>query len=546
MTSEQLWALVRPRAWLQTGFGVFDLSALQIDYELNAIPRATMQLPMGRDLDSGAYMPIHRAAPQFADPVPLEVWAEFLIDDSASAQLLGELGVPANTPVRLFRGTSAGLGDNSSSNSAGLTLGANGWLAALTEGTTVNRTSHPSNPAFFTFGAITEDTGDSGLEPAATVACEADRFVTADTVSSDFWGQALLPWFLYLCRQRPLVELPGGTELAAPNAAAAAALARMGPGAPGYVPSPIDLGTTDLAEPAQKLADQVAALGHDPSWLAQTSFWDLLTGRFAGDFGLAVVPRVDTALVVPYLPNYAGSGGRPFRAVMARHCLGRSLSGLTRRPLRGYAILGTVDSDSGLDLSPDNGPDPSLGIGGFYDTGLVGGQILVQGSAPAWCSGLGNAEAYASDSFGGIDGVVGTSLHPGEGAPNQHRSRRRELLNLSASVLEKLARAKFGEEALRGRMGFVTGLLRLDLAPGSVVAVEGRSENLLGALDTTAPAFYGTVLRHSLVLDANNAQAASSLVLGSVRSVWENATGRYTMPRHPFYTQTYWGSTLLA
>jgi hypothetical protein len=429
-------------------------------------------LPLGRDMVTGEYSPFHKDAAKFEDPVSVRVKLKITPRSDLDKLLHGELGVPAGE-FTVFDGYAAQPGYDNTGRSAGMVLPLAGWQVKLAEASCLSRSSHPSNRSWFALGALSETPGSALGNGDLATGTQADEFISPGTVAGDFWGSALYRWFDALCRRTPLWQFGDGRTLADEiNAEALAALARLGPGVAGYRPIKLDLDANMSGDLAFQISSDVSAGMANIEGLAHSTLWDVLAAKIAPSYKLAVVPRVSSGVVVPYVPAYRGDGGVPYGKIRAYQATSERIGGTASRPLRAYGVLAAMTMAS--DAQQQGGAGAvSLGVGGFYDSGRKGGVVMISGNEPQWVSQLFSAGALEG-ATGGINFPTATALHPEEGAGAARKSDAADRDNRgrrSEHLLNALAQCGFAEENLRGRSGQVDGPLRFDLAPGSTTSV---------------------------------------------------------------------------
>jgi hypothetical protein len=114
-------------------------------------------------------------------------------------------------------------------------------------------------------------------------------------------------------------------------------------------------------------------------------------------------------------------------------------------------------------------------------------------------------------------------------------------------VFNQWAKEVYIKNALRGRSQTVSGRLRFDIAPGSIVRVSSSQESVLP--DVNAPAridnlgfdTFGEVVRVSIVINAEAPAASTSFLLTNIRTHSEylgnNPKDAYNVDRPGIYTK---------
>jgi hypothetical protein len=270
----------------------------------------------------------------------------------------------------------------------------------------------------------------------------------------------------------------------------------------------------------------------------------MLVGRFAADYSFAVVPRAQDGLVVPFIPGYRGPSGGAFADILADEQGGSEAGAAMPRPLRGYGILSGIASRAGTNLTPGDAPsDADMGVGGYFSPKDKKGAVMI-GQAPAWLASMVSPSLYGDDASGAFDGCS-NSLSPGDGKDTGARDKIPAKGKKIKAALDAYARCRYAQEVLKGRMQVVSGIFRVDIAPGSLVRIEGASEKFIGDYDGLAGIAFGQVLRVTLVLDAEAPSAGTAFHVGFVRSEWENGRDATSVDAHPIYKKAFNGCPLV-
>ncbi len=534
------WAYYRPHAYAVIDGVEFDVVKLVVNYELNSISSGTLMLPVGRRLTDDGVAAIHDAVGRLGERVPVQVYASFDAADR-SDETVSALGLP-DGPFLLFDGLAVfGHYDRSAMNAV-YNLSLVHWAALLGEGSCFSYSSHPTNPAQYSFGAVLPQSDDAGTKPNWTVLTQASEAVNAQSIGEDLWGSALYKWFETLAAQDMFAVWERNLTGDASNTVVKDALERFKPGGPYYVPLELNQQAVEVdVDLAEAIATDFGRALY-PGQIANQTFWDLLVGRFASDYAFAVVPRVSYGLIVPFLPGYRGNDGKAFADILAAEQTSSESSAVMPRPLRGYGILSGMTSRAGTNMMPDDGA-AITGVGGWYSPPDKKGAVLI-GQAPGWLSSILSPSLYADDASGAFEGC-GDALNPGKGKANEARTTAPAKAKRTKSALDAYAKCRYAQEILKGRMAVISGIFRTDVAPGSLVRIEGASERFLADTDQLGGVSYGQVLRVTLVLDAETPAAGTGLHIGFVRSERENDEDATSMDSHPLYKNAFLGCPLI-
>lgn len=161
---------------------------------------------------------------------------------------------------------------------------------------------------------------------------------------------------------------------------------------------------------------------------------------------------------------------------------------------------------------------------------------------PAWMTSIFPGPAYSGRSTGvGADGKDTCSPADGDQTLQQGLLGADEV-NIEvqqSQALIRFAEHWFKTEVLYQRHGEMSGKLRFDIAPGSIVGIETADYDL-GMHDT----LYATVTQVSFAINAEQATAGTSFSLAHIRSSDENQEETLVRDRPPLYLSPWKGAPL--
>lgn len=546
------WNAERFRLWAEIELDQrekFELELVRVSTRtpLNDIPRASMTIALGRNVADNKPSVIHKILSQMKIKRKVRVYCQ-----ANTIGFFGLLGIstwPKNKFL-VFEGYTTGAGYQRSPESADYTLELEHWLADLAYTSAVSAVSAPTNPAAMTFAALTANPaeGEEGTARTGgyTGLTHAEEFISAETIASDFWGSAILPFFIGLTDLEEFVHTDAAAQVGLDlgpnppgNEAAKAALLRFEPRAAAPLFSqklrfdPEAYGG-DLAIVAEQI--EIAMGAETLEMLAGTTLWDKLV-QYAGTYLFAIAPMVERCLVVPFIPGLRTE----YTTITAdQYDFGR-ISGDMPRVLRGVGICGGKNFEGGSEMTGDDAVDyDQFSVGGYYQ-GARTGQIIFK-QAPMWMSTL-NLSSEVDRAAGGDGLPRGDALHPGEGRPPE-RPKPRERAEANARLMDKFAETMYVYEVLKFRSGDISGKLRFDIGPGSVVKIEGMSEKFLGVDDQFGQTMFATVLQVDLFIDAEGPKAGTSFHLAHWRNELENKTDGFSLDKHPIWSEQWSGAPL--
>ena len=549
MPSNVRWAYYKPRAWAVIGGVTVDLVGFQVDYPLNAIPTATLRLPLGRSVQTNVASAIHGIVQQLVEQTAVQVYCQF------APTLTSDGAIPAlNIPTGVFKVfdglTAGGSYTRNNAGTAQYSVICNHLLVRLNQASAFSDSSHPGNPARYSYGAITTEDAGAALAAAGAEALnwspitQAHKYLTEANIAEDLWGKAIYPWFTALTKQNGMwIVEQGNVKGEKTNSQAAQALALLKPGGKWAVPLLFQDTLKVDVNLANQIANDIGMSTMSPGFVAQQTLWDILVGSFATDYVFAVVPRVSDALVVPFIPCTRGTKGVAFEKILASEYSGIGGDTASRRPLRAYGILSGLSTRAGSDLAGAAPPDGVMGVGGWYDT-QKDGTVMIQ-SGPRWMNALAAPQVDASEASGANLQPVGNALNPGAGHANGAGAAAQKRAPVLKSFLNGYAKARYAQEVLHGRSLTITGAFRCDIAPGSMVEIEGASEAFIADQDQFGLPYFGDVLQVSLVVDAEVPMAGSALHIGYLRTAAEIGSDQSSIDGHPLYQKAFLGAPLL-
>lgn len=515
-------------------------------FALNTIPQGSFNVAVGRNTFTGLASAIHHIAGQLAVTLPVEVWLQVL----PGANSVGFVFEPWPAEAfKIFSGLLTSTAYTKSREGTSLTANMIGWPADLNFSSALTRLAHTLTPQMMS-GPAAFQGGGLGIEPSFTATTLASQFFAPTPVQLDMWGLSLGPWLRQLCQQDVLADPADLVAAARGNFEALAALNRFEPFvyADAANPSgryrygvPLNLpiaGLPGSETVASAIGEDVAAETFES--MASTTMWDKLVGGFAAGYRFAVVPLVDTALVVPYT-----AGTRlPWQVIYGQEYSAIGSWDQKPRPIKGVRLFTGVGSMTGALGLQQGEAGQEAAMGGTYDNPDYPDGMLIYDNAPRW-----SANAVAAPAYGGQAsapfGVRGNAFFPGAGDPPVLADP--AVVRGGVRTLWDLyARAVYITEALRGRSASVQGRLRFDIAPGSTVEVRVVQDKFVEAqVGVLGNVLYGEVQAVTTYIDSEARQASTTIQLANTRNILENTIDAMSIDQHPFYAAPWRGAPLV-
>jgi len=531
-------AAIKIRGRLLVGPYEFDVITAGVAFELNNIPTASFTVAVGRA--GGNLRPgnLHYFADRLSPEMRVQFRCQLTVLDSS---------VPYRVPTgefRLFDGYLSGFSTTTQRGALVAVFHAKHWLLDMDYSSAVSDSSHPTNPSQFSFKASHQPAGAGGTSwtPLTAVGPVSDT-----TLATDFWGEGLQKWFkeltaLDMINKDELAFLGGGPTK---NDTAKKALDRFTTASGNYVKLAMDFKQADAASVAAAIWNDIQMDSYD-STLANTTLWGKLVNDFSSRYMFAIVPRVEDALIIPYIPGLKktwkyGIAGTDYDRTGAT-------SELQRR-LRGVGILSGVTFRTGSNLREPGQSPSKLGVGGWYSpAGSDRGTVLLR-QGPRWLTNIIASDRYAEFSAGAGVQPIGNALHPGTRAASKSTKAPppppEQLKKDSKRIFDAFAHAMYTYEQLRTRQIEIGGKLRFDIAPGSTINIAPSFDKFI-LPDAMAQPMVGDVTRVTYVLDSQKGTAMTNFNIAHVRTGYENSRDEFSLDRHPLWMNPWAGCGLLS
>jgi hypothetical protein len=563
----------------------FDVLNFSSEFELNGIPTAVVGIPLGRRGDDVTKISeIHRYIDQLQLQLRCKVWCRATtnagtgidITDPSTVEAAEALW-PASEFV-IFEGYITGSGFRRGNGGAELTLSLTHWLADLNFSSALSKQSHPLNPSQMYFEAnfvneaeLSAGSFTSGTGPMQTGAHLAMPYFTSDTVITDLWGgidgtsvpkSGLRNWLLYLTQRDRINKTqinnlvgggPAGDLDPGKNWEACRAITRFEPDDDGYQLG-VPLGMSSQGDLNANIANNIGQeIGNETlEAYSNVTLWDKLAGQFHANYMFSIVPLVQKALVVPFVPGLRGS---THRVLWARNYESLDLTATMPRPLRAVGLIIGKNFNSGGGMSRDGHPAYS-GFGGWFDKMTTSDDprykegLVMFKQAPRWLTMV-TYYTYSRSSAAVTPNVtLRTTTAPNAGAPHSDTPPD-EVLNQSQTIWNLYARTLYIHEVLKNRQGAITGPVRFDIAPGSQLKVEVTEDKWVQQIlreqdgipicdDSRYMFMYCSVLRVSTTIDCQNGRALTSFYVAHVRNAQENTDDATSIDRHPIWQRCMW------
>lgn len=550
---------LQPYLWLELeGFGRYEIAQFSGDWSRNQIPRATCTLAVGRTAFNGrTAAKIHSTIRQLKKNVVAKVYFQ------AEGDWDKDTAWP-NDQFVIFEGRLLGIGYQKIAGNMQFVAFITHWLESLNFSSALSARSHPANPTDLTFSSITSSLLKLGAlpnQPFGIAQTSEAKAVNAINIREDLWGKAIKPFLCNLAREKhirfkgALKDCLGDAE--GVNTQALEALKRI----EGVVedddcsldlscytpPLSMDVGEAIPLSVANAIAQTIRR--ESISSFGNTTMWGKLVNAYASAFMFSVVPLVDRALVVPFIPGLRDTYCKEILADDYGHINNQAE---IKRPIRATAIYAGRGLDVNV-LSGDANGASIIGIGGCFkpDDVNVDEGMLHFLSAPTWLQSVPTVGFSAARTLG-LKARRGTSSTTTPLAAAQADIKgaqdglgREDIVREIVELYNGYAHSVYVSEALRGRTGILPGKLRFDIAPGSTVKIEGTTEQFLPEADQLGQSMIASVVRVSISIDAMTPRASTAFQLDHIRTEEENGQDATSVALHPLYRTKFLGAPLV-
>ena len=520
----------------------YEVAHYTASWAVNEIPQGQCLIAVGRDARSdkaGDLAAIHREAGSLKQMRKAKVMFKPRGDYDPDGNVW-----PEGEQV-IFDGYYVGYAYRKMNGKVQVIVNLSHWLIDLTQSSCISKNSHPSNPASLTTSAVMKQVKEAGGSQGAFVSYLTGHKVIQGRVLEDLWG-AIKELFCELALVKTAAVGPSdecGPGKFVENDRALNALARM----EGPVPAcskaykhGVKLVPQGMNQPLVDSAIGNAICNATVDSYANTTFWDKLIGEFCPMFGLAVIPLVDKALVVADTPAY---NKNHWREIGPDEYDSFDQTAFVERPMRAVGVFGHVASFTGA----RNGEQPvnHRDVGGCYVAGSVAeNDGLVQYvRAPAWLDTLMTGAVYGKTSTGNKkDEATSTATTTGKtGSPDDPVYSK--VIGSIQPLYAKYAQSVYVLHTLRGRNGSMSGKLRFDIGPGSIIKVKATPDvRTASGVDKLAGDFYGCVSRVTININSEASMAGTTYQLTHLRTEEENSHPRTSVQSHPLFGDSIHGS----
>lgn len=550
-----------------------ELLQASVDFGINEIPSASAVVAVGRQADRVSVLSaIHYLVKNLKLFLAISLYAKI---ETRAAQgphdtwPVDEAGNPK--AFRIFDGYITGTGFKKTPQTVEFHCAMIHWLSDLNFSSVLSRSSSPKNPGQISFDPSLPNMPNAGARTPAlfsnghgSALTQAMPLMGGATLKADLWGNtSSLPtdpkrkvgaaaigvggikqWLTEVCRNDRINwrEIQFGacgtppSSVAAKNVEALAALSRIEPLDNGYIDG-VPLAMDDRPG-LENIAAQIATqIGLDTATLHNHTVWDKLVGQFGPTLLFSLIPQVEKALIVPNAPGLR----RHWATVFANDYDYYERSDLIPRPLRGVGLFVGREFAAGGQIGLNNAPVHNT-VGAYYENPNRRNGLVEWREAPRWLATIPLPHMYSPARHGFL---AATTLDAKKGnVPNQPPPKCK--FNRIRALWCDYARSLYIQEILRNRTGRLSGKLRFDIAPGSIIKIEEPEEPfVLETLGDKPSYVFAQALRVSCVLDAERMKAGTAIQFAFTRDEEENVDDSFSLDRHPLWQNNWYGAPLV-
>lgn len=538
----RVWAEFTMEAYGGSVITFDDIVAVSASFALNTIPTASLIVAVGRNVVTGQDASIHDMLKVLSPRDKVKVMLE--ITTGAGDTSMVEAGT-----YTIFDGFFIGIGYQRSENHANYTLNLVHWVDDLNNSSGINGNWFPGVPHDYAQQALMDTTGRTS---AGAVTGKLDTALASlKNIKDDLWEAVLKPTFEALAGFSGRL-LQDANKNVTGNSAAKAALERMpGNGRKYYKALSMNLEELTSSNFSGSLSAYLSTSVNDS--FAQNSFWAKLVAEYTGQFLFALSPSVDWVLPIPFCAGLRWrDGGKEITASQYNYA---NFSANMAQIIESVDVLYAVGSSAGIEqlTSP---PDPARPS--YYrpcaswppiaDTDPAAAKfkrgLKLFKNTPEWLAKMDPTKFTGQPSTAGARHAAAPDRAGGKLADDLDPTG--TAYKLTRNVVQSYAKQFYLTEVLQQRYGELSGPIRFDIAPGSIVKIHtpARDKNHENPTDTTEFVI-ASVISVSYVINAERAIAGTSFAIAHTKTAKEaGADSWYSADLPPLYTKAWYGGPL--
>jgi len=511
--------------------------SLSVTYALDSLPTAALVLAIGREPTSNQEA---KAAEAFLDAQPYSPVKIYITGETDMDSPRSEPGFPFDEEVMIFDGYLEGVGYESRRTPAGgsvsLVAHCVGWLAALGGSASSTQSNTVKGPGGFDEIA--------NLGPKAGVLDVTTTYgVAVEGIVTNMWSDFVKPLFIEIGNDD---NVWGESD----NQSALDALDRMdnAAGLSGDADTSLvfPVAQTNLSSELVKefLLEHVGKLVYN-QW-RDKDMWSVMV-MLANDYKYSIVPLIDSAYCAPV---FATLGGPTYTLIELDEYHYIKYKADAQANVTRLAVLDIYGTTS-------NPRDPEVKVSAVVGLYQIEGSLTPGNktlgltrelSAPQWLLPQTTVGKLTRVSIGGDKLGIPDAVNPAAFVEEPDEQYNEIYSNYVTSELgDDYARLMLENLFFRRRAGRLTGRFRMDIAPGSTIAVQVMDDKFSDS-GATPREMVGLVTAVTLNMDAGSFEgtgnAETTLQLSHLRSQEEHKDDRLTSTQHPIFQTKFLGTKL--
>lgn len=502
---------------------------VKVNYPVNGIPTCTLRLVPGHELRTLSISTAH-GLKGLVYQIPLQIF----LDIEETSGIYPQQFAPVGTYL-LFDGYVSNVQYSRDVTALHIFVEGLHWLYDLAFSSALSDAFHPTTPVDVTFNAfLNSRSGSMG----ALIAVDDSAFaLTPQIILYDVWYALWTILYRIASIDRFAYQFFPYRINDSPNRATARALRRFVFGMPPLTISPVGIDPLMIAYNIITMLTH-ASVDYNPlslATLAETTLWERLTEVLAPIFQFAVIPFPTYARVVPYTPTLP----YPYTIITPNAIFTITRTNDVTKPYHAMVLVSNMRLPGGADLLSDPERANTVGFGGVYSS-LNEGMTFFRHAPPYAVYLAVLPMLLAADALNPWNRGNGYAF-PGLKPPNWYTYNFQTINYYQRYLLDRMAQYYFTMELLKGKRMLITGPLRFDICPGSIVHLTSLGEKFYNVIRTdyqTSVTGFVSNVRFVLRATQNSALASTVLELAFVRDGMQNSHPDFTVPGHPLY-QTY-------
>lgn len=514
-----------------------EVVSVSATYGLNAIPTASATIACGMNTKTNQPSKIHQTLDGLRPRAPAKIIL-YIINGG------GQTSKSPNGGHIVFEGYYAGVGHQRSNTNSNYVLHFVHWLDDLNCGSMANGNWYPGVSNDYAQTALYQDAAASGATGSPIPIFDITGQLT-QKASTDLWGEVIKPGFERISgwehpQQQGCEDKKNNIDLVGP------ALAKM----PGSAPKPAKLPIKNFTDIVRinmnKGLSNILLANH-----GYNSFWSKLVGELGPSFLFAISPGSTFANVIPFFGGLRiePSVGSAWRVIHLDDYNYSNFNANLAQLIESVNIFYPFQSNS----NAHGGREPGAPVISYCRVLAkwpetpkdIRGTVLVR-ELPHWLHNMTPTDLYAAEAL-----LPKVDTHdPGKGRATptgKISDRPPRTIKRHEPIAKNYAKHWYQTTVLGQRYGEFSGKFRLDIAPGSMIAIEVPPDPPpINPVNGGKPPKYlfASVTQVSFNINAEQHTAGTSFTITNLRNKKENNDGDLTSPEPPLYAEKWPGGPL--